>query len=105
MVEQDFQFVPVSDASLSDMPTVEQHKNLINAGRYTDATNLLESENYQKGFRASLFNTLKNRLQIIATYLLNLTAESDEYYSLTEPDTEWMIENEKKYWIQPFTEE
>lgn len=103
MDEKDIQFVPVSDASLSDMSTVEQHKNLINAGSYTGAVNLLNSQNYQGGFRASLFNMLRNKLLTVATYLLNLTAEPDEYYSLTEPDADFMVENGKKYWIQPFT--
>lgn len=101
MVESDFTFVPLSDVSLNDKELIEQHNNYANGGSYTEAVNLLDNNNFQKGFRASIFNTLRTRLQTIAVYLLNLTAEPDELYSLTEPTLEEM--GDKKYWIQPFT--
>ena len=102
MTESDFIFVPLSDVTLSDMHIVERHKELIESDKYSDAVSLLDSNDYQKGYRASLFNSMRNKLMLISTYLLNLTAESDEYYSLTEPDQVFMQENGKKYWIQPF---
>ena len=102
MTESDYKFVPVSDACISEMTIVEQHNNLIKAGKFSDAARLLENKDVQFGFRASLFNTLRNRMMAIATHLLNVTAEPDEYYSLTEPDAEFMQANGKKYWIQPF---
>lgn len=103
MTESDFKFVPINDTSVSEMSIVEQHDSLIKEGKYSDAVTLLDENNHQTGFRASIFNMLRTKLMTIATYLLNLTAEPDEYYSLTEPDPDFMIANGKKYWIQPFT--
>ena len=102
MTESDYKFVPVSDTCVSEMTIVERHNNLIKSGRYNDAVKLLDTNNHQTGFRASLFNMLRTRMMTIATYLLNVTAEPDEYYSTTEPDPAFMVENGKKYWIQPF---
>lgn len=100
MVEEDFKFVPWNDTKGSEMPIVNRHTKLIDAGRYSDAVKLLDENNHHSGFRASLFNMLRTRLLTIAEHLLNKTAEPDEYYSVDEPDPAFMEENGKKFWIQ-----
>ena len=102
MVEEDFKFVPMSDVKASELPIAEEHKNLIDAGQYSDAVELLDNNGYQSGFRASLFNALRTRLLTISAYLMNLTAEPEEYYSVDEPDPTFMQENGKKFWIQVY---
>lgn len=100
MDKKDLNFVPFSDTALSDMDLVNQHKELVNNGRYAEASTLM-NQNYSKGFKASLINGIIKKVQTIGLYLLNLTANPEEYYSIEEPDPEWMAENGKIFWIKP----
>ncbi len=38
-------------------------------------------------------------------FLNKFIAKEDEHYGFTEPSTEWMSRNNKKFWIQPCGEE
>lgn len=98
---KDMIFSPHNDMSAEDTEMVTQHKNLIDAGNYSDATTLLDNNDYQKGFRASLFNSIQNKIRSVQEYLLNeFVADDDTYYSFTEPTNEQM--NGKTWWIQPY---
>ena len=96
-------FVPHSDVGANEIDIVNQHKNLINSGNYSDAITLLNNENFGKGVRASLLNSIQNKIRKLQLYLLNeFIAEKDEYFSDTEPDTTFMKENGYTHWIQPW---
>lgn len=99
MKQKDISFVPHSDMDINDVPTVEQHKNLISRNKFSEAASLLDNAGHKKGFRAAIFNTIQNKLREIQIYLLNKTAEPNEYYSLKEP-TDAEMEG-KTFWIQP----
>lgn len=100
---KDIVFEPHNDMSAEDIEIVTQHKNLIDSGNYSDATTLLDDNNYQKGFRASLFNSIQNKIRTLQEYLLNeFVADEDSYYSYDEPDAEFMEENGYKFWIKPY---
>ncbi|MBO5093803.1 MAG: hypothetical protein J6C33_05535 [Lachnospiraceae bacterium] len=101
MVKLNIGFTPHNDLHADDINLVEQHKNLINNNKFSDATTLLDNNNYQKGFRASLLNSIEVKLKQIQLYLLNkYAADPDEYYSLEEPTDEEM--KGKTYWIRPY---
>lgn len=104
MTKQDFSFVPVSDVSLPDMDIINNHKNLMKNGNYNEAVTLLNDLGYEKGVRASFVNEIIKRIQNIGLYLLNLTADQEDYYSIERPDPEWMRENGKLFWIEIITE-
>lgn len=90
-----------SDIAIADLPAISVHKDLINKYEYTDATNSInntESLN-GKGFRSSFFNAIENKIRDLQIYLLNKNASPDEYYSLTEPTDEEMVN--KIFWIKP----
>ena len=96
---KDIVFSPHNDMGAEDTDIVTQHKNLIDSGNYSDATTLLNDNDYQKGFRASLFNSIQNKIRSVQEYLLNeFVADDDEYYSYTEPTDEQM--EGKTWWIQ-----
>ena len=96
-------FVPHSDVGANEIDIVNQHKNLISEGKFSDATALLDNENFEKGIRASLLNSIQNKVRKLQLYLLNeFVAEEDEYFSDTEPDTAFMEENGYTHWIQPW---
>ena len=100
---KDIVFEPHNDMGAEDTDIVTQHKNLIDSGNYSDATTLLDDNNYQKGFRASLFNSIQNKIRTLQEYLLNeFVADEDSYYSYDEPDAEFMEENGYKFWIKPY---
>ena len=100
---KDMIFTPHNDMGAEDTDIVTQHKNLIDSGNYSDATTLLNNNNYQKGFRASLFNSIQNKIRTLQEYLLNeFVADEDSYYSYDEPDAEFMEENGYKFWIKPY---
>lgn len=105
MIKQDFSFVPVSDVALSDLEILNQHKNLVDSKNYDEATALLNNSGYEKGLRASFINGIVNKVQRIGLYLLNLIADPEEYYSIEQPDPQWMKENGKLYWIEVITKE
>ena len=101
MKEKDIIFEPHNDMSADDIEIVTQHNNLIKSGNYSDATTLLNNNNYQKGFRASLFNSIQNKIRTLQEYLLNeLVANEDEFYSYDEPTAEQM--DGKTFWIKPY---
>ena len=103
MTKEDLRFEPHSDMTIEDKSIVEQHKNLIKNNQLSDATALLDNNNYQKGFRASLFNYIQNKIRMIQLYLLNeLVAERDEYYSIEEPNGDFMDSHGYKFWIKPY---
>ena len=103
MKEKDIIFEPRNDMGADDIEIVTQHNNLIKSGNYSDATTLLNNNNYQKGFRASLFNSIQNKIRTLQEYLLNeFAADEDSYYSYDEPDAEFMEENGYKFWIKPY---
>lgn len=96
---RDVVFEPHSDMSADDVELVNQHDNLIKQNRYDDATALLNNSKYKKGFRASLFNSIQNKIRALEIYLLNeYVAETDELYSFTEPTEEQM--KDKTFWIK-----
>ena len=98
---KDMIFTPHNDMGAEDTDIVTQHKNLIDSGNYSDATTLLNNNNYQKGFRASLFNSIQNKIRTLQEYLLNeLVANEDEFYSYDEPTAEQM--DGKTFWIKPY---
>lgn len=100
---KDFSFIPHSDVGANEIDIVNQHKNLINQGQYSDATTLLDNENFEKGVRASLLNSIQNKIRKLQLYLLNeFVADEFEYFSDTEPDTTFMEENGYTHWIQPW---
>ena len=101
MEEKDIVFEPRNDMSADDMGIVTQHNNLIKSGNYSDATALLDNNNYQSGFRASLFNSIQNKTHKLQEYLLNeFAADEDEFYSYDEPTAEQM--DGKTFWIKPY---
>ena len=78
-----------------------RHKIATAYENYGDAKTIVE--NYDKGFNASLFNAIQNKIRTVQLYLLNkLAAEPEEYYSDTEPDAEFMRENGYLFWTKPF---
>ena len=98
---KDMIFTPHNDMGAEDTDIVTQHKNLIDSGNYSDATTLLNNNDYQKGFRASLFNSIQNKIRTLQEYLLNeLVADEDSYYSYDEPTAEQM--DGKTFWIKPY---
>lgn len=101
MTISDISFVPHSDMSADDTATVLAHKNLIDSNHLKEAAALLEHENYQKGYRASLFNSIEKKLQAIQLYLLNKKAmETEEMVSDMEPAPEEM--GSKIFWITQY---
>lgn len=103
MTQDDLKFIPHSDMGIDDVIMVNQHNNLIKNEQFSDATTLLDNNDYQKGFRASLFNSIQNKIRMIQIYLLNKTvADREEYYSYEEPSDEFMNEHGYKFWIQPY---
>lgn len=99
MTLKDIIFEPHNDMSAEDKGIVTEHNNLIKQENYDDATSLLNNNDYKKGFRASLFNSIQNKLLALEIYLLNeYVAESDEFYSITEPTEEQM--EGKTFWMQ-----
>ena len=66
---RDFTFTPHNDMDIDDINVIAQHKNLISQGNYGDAGTL--ASNNGKGFIASLFNGIQNKIRTIQLYLLN----------------------------------
>lgn len=100
---KDIVFEPHNDMSADDIEIVTQHDNLIKSENYSDAAGLLDNNDYQNGFRASLFNSIQNKTHKLQEYLLNtFVADEDEYYSYTEPDVEFMKQHGYKFWCKPY---
>lgn len=103
MEKKDIAFTPHSDVGAFDLEILNEHKTLVLDGNYSDATNLLELESFQKGVRASLLNSIQDKLRELQLYFLNTyVAEKDEYFSDTEPDTSFMEQNGYTHWIKPW---
>lgn len=101
MTYDDIAFVPHNDIGTDELNIANQHKDLIDKAKYNDAVTLLEDNHFSKGFRASVFNTIQNKIQELEVYMLNqYVADCDELYSIGEP-TEEQMEN-KKFWIQVY---
>ena len=97
MTENNLKFTPHSDMSIDDQTIVNEHQNLIKNNKFSDATALLENNNYNKGFRASLFNNMQNKIHMIQEYLLNkedIENTPDEVVSNTEPTN-----SESVFWL------
>lgn len=92
-------FTPYSDVEISDKESIKSHSNYVDNGYYEEAIVLADSKLSGKGFRASFFNAIENKIKEFQVYLLNKTAAPDEYYSLTEPTEEEM--DGKLFWIKP----
>lgn len=91
---------PISDTSISDKKMIEEHNRKLNTFHYSDAVNYLNDNNFHRGFRASVFNSLEDKIKKIQVYLLNkYVAASDELYSVDEPSKEQM--QGKAFWVQP----
>ncbi len=45
-------------------------------------------------------NILNIKNKVYLWFLNNFIAKSDEYYDFTEPSREFMVMNNKKFWIQ-----
>lgn len=96
MTAQDIKFVPHSDMSIYDVDiVVNQHQNLIKNSQFSDATTLLDNKNYNKGFRASLFNNMQNKVRMIQECLIGQEdGNTDEIYSDIEP-----TDSDVAFWI------
>ena len=96
MTKEDISFKPHSDMSLSDQTIVNQHQNLIKNNQLSDATALLNNNRYDKGFRASLFNNMQDKVRMIQEHLLTKEEEiKDEVISSTEPTEDcafWLVD-------------
>lgn len=96
-----FSFRPHSDMDADRKETAIQHREEIQKKNYSSATNILDENHYNDGFRALLFNSIQDKLRRLEIYILNeFYAEPDELYSLTEPSPAQM--GNKKFWIQPY---
>lgn len=89
----DIRFVPHSDMSIKDVSIVKEHSNLTKKQQFSDATALLDNQAYDKGFRASLFNSMQNKIKLIQMYLLG----KEDTFSDTEP-----TEEDKQFWLQDY---
>ena len=99
----DLNFIPHSDSGADEIEVIEQHDNLIKSENFDEATSLLDNENFEKGVRASLLNSIQNKIRKLQLYLLNeFVAEKYEYFALEEPDITFMQENGYTHWIQPW---
>lgn len=95
MTKVDIKFIPHSDMSIDNQTIVNQHQNLIKNNQFSDATALLDNQNYNKGFRASLFNNMQDKVRMIQEYLLTKEdGSSDEIYSDVEP-----TDSDVVFWI------
>lgn len=97
MTEDDLKFTPHSDMSVDDIDVVNEHSNLISNNQFDDATALLNNSNYFKGFRASIFNGIQNKIRTVQEYLKEKeVVEKDEVLSDTEPISD------KQFWLQDY---
>lgn len=100
---KDLSFVPYSDTGADEIEIIKEHDNFIKSKKYNEATTLLESEQLNKGVRASILNSIQNKIRQLQLYLLNeFVADQDTYYSDTEPSAEFMDEHGYKFWSKPY---
>lgn len=99
MTENNITFIPHSDMSIDDEVIVKQHLAIVNSTRFNDATAYLDNNYYSKGFRASLFNNMENKLFTIQEYLLTKETDStEEIISDDEPD----LSVESIFWLTDY---
>lgn len=104
MSDLDTNRFPISEIGLDDVEILQSYNAQMDAGNFSDAVKILDDKDFNGGgIRASIFNEIRKKIIDLEIYLLNLFADKDTYYSITEPIEEEM--NGKKYWIQPIIEE
>ena len=81
-----------SDINLENVSIMNQYQELIKAGRYTDASQLLNSNDNIFFYGAWVLNMFENRLRNTGKYLLNKEKISANIYQSEEP-TEDLKEN------------
>lgn len=99
MSDLDNKRYPLSDLGIEDESMLEDYNIKVKSNKYSDAVKLLDEKKCNKGIRASILNSIKQSILNLEVYLLNLTADADTIYSLTEPTAEQM--QGKLYWIKP----
>lgn len=101
MNRSDFSFQPHSDMNADSESVVRRHAEKIKEKCYSAAVSILDESGYQDGFRASLFQSLQDRIRRFQIYIMNqFNDDPDIYFSLNEPTPEQM--EGKKFWIQPY---
>ncbi len=103
MDKSELYFKPHSDAGGDEIDVINQHKKLVDNGQFEEATALLETEQFDKGVRASLLNSIQNKIRKLQLYLLNeFSPNQNVYYSDEEPTLEFMEENGYTIWSKPW---
>lgn len=96
-------FTPHSDTGVDEINIINQHKNLIQNEKYEEATTLLNNSDFEKGVRASLLNSIQNKIRKLQLFFLNeFSANKYVYYSDEEPSAEFMEENGYLIWRKPY---
>lgn len=87
----DIIFEPLSDTGVNELDLINEHNELLKNNKMSEASNLISGTD--KGFKASLFDYIQERLRALEVFILNsFVAEDGEYYSYNEPNTEEMPE-------------
>lgn len=94
--------IPISDLGLEDQDVLHKYNAAIRSHSYSSAVSILDDNQCNKGIRASIFNEIKTRLLELEVFFLNLTADEDTLYALSEPDDAAMAG--KKFWVKPYPE-
>lgn len=88
----DITFEPLSDTGANELDLINEHNRLLNNNYYSEASTIASST--KKGFTASLFNYIQERLRALEVFILNeYVAEPGEYYSYNEPNIDEMPED------------
>ena len=74
-----------SDINLENVSVMNQYQELIKAGRYTDASQLLNSNDNIFFYGAWVLNMFENRLRNTGKYLLSKEKTSANIYQPEEP--------------------
>lgn len=91
MKYQDIVFTPYSDIGVNERDSINKHQEHINSNNYNGAASVANKTG--KGFTASFFNAIRDRIRSFETFLLNkFVAEPGEYYSYNDPNEEEMPE-------------
>ena len=101
MSDLDTSRLPLSDIGLEDLNLLSQYNSLMDAGEYSNAVSELDINNFTGGIRASVFNDIKSKMELIEIYLLNSVTLKGDYYSYAIPRLKEFGEN--NFWIQPIT--
>ena len=89
MEYKDITFEPLSDTGANDIDSINEHNELLNNDSFSYAASLTASVG--KGFTASLFNLIQEKLRALEVYILNeFVADEGEYYSYNEPNIDEM---------------